>query len=173
MRRVSGSVGFGSALAAAIGYLLGGFDAAVVSFVGFLLGVCVVWALLVVVTVVGGTPSSTSPWPILPLSFGLFVLVVFSELTLPFGAVLSFEHLAASFLVTGLALGRVRDVQCGLWDGIVVGGTAGICFVYVAIYSSYTAQPELWLVVLISGVVAPLAGSTLVGTGGFLGGLAR
>ncbi|WP_458185784.1 hypothetical protein [Haladaptatus sp. NG-WS-4] len=173
MRRVYGLVGFGGVLATAIGYFFGGFDAAAVSCVGFLLGVCVVWALLVVVTVVGGTPEKTSPWPILPLSFGLFVLVVFSELSPSFGAVLSFEHVVVSFLVAGLALGRVRGARSGLRDGIVVGGTAGVCFVYVAIYSSFTAQPGLWLVVLGSGVVAPLAGATLVATSGFLGGLAR
>lgn len=83
--------------------------------------------------------------------------------------------LVVGIVAVGLAVGfgGGRHQVSGLVDGALAGGIGGLLVILVAIERSFSMQPPLTAIVLISAVVAPILFGALSGLGGLVGGYAR
>lgn len=156
--------------AGALGYATGGTDGGVVAAVALALGLGAVAGLAWAVETLVGSPSRTRAAAV--LAGGLAVvgwLVVPTAVAGPDSGVPVWATVAGVSLV-GVLVGATSDSAVGgLWHGLLAGGTGGVLFVYVAIYESFTMQPELDGIVLIAGTFAPLALALAGGVGGAIG----
>jgi hypothetical protein len=171
VHRASAPVAVGLLGATALGFALGGSDAAVTAGVAFAVGAGGVVSLLLAADELGLAPTDAAPRRAIPVAALLFGLLAVPTYVRELAALLSLGLLVAALVGAGVLLGAVYGTRGGLWQGIVAGGAAGLGLVFVSIEQSFTATPELGGAVLISGVVAPLFCGVTVGVGGALGGL--
>ena len=156
---------------ATLGYATAGADGGVTAAVAVALGIGAVAGLAWAVDATVGRPDRTKGSSI--LAGGLVIAGWTVVPTSVLGATLPTLPLWA--YVAGVALvGVFLGVTCdspvgGLWHGLLAGGAGGVLFVYVAIYESFTMQPELDGIVLIAGLFAPLSFSLAGGLGGAVG----
>lgn len=156
--------------AGALGYATGGADAGAVSTIALALGLGAVAGLAWTADAVVGRPSQTRTARI--LAGGVAVagwLVVPTVVTDPSVGVPLWVTIGGVALVGVLVGATCGSSVGGLWHGLLTGGMGGVLFVYVAIYESFTMQPELDGIVLIAGVFAPLALALVGGFGGAIG----
>lgn len=154
--------------AGALGYATGGADGGAVAAIAVALGLGGVAGLAWTADAVVGSPSRTRVASI--LAGGLAVVGWAVAPTSVLDASVPLWAYVGGISLVGLLVGVTCDSPvCGLWHGLLAGGTGGVLFVYVAIYESFTMQPELDAIVLIAGVFAPLAFALAAGFGGAVG----
>lgn len=170
-RTVTPIAGMLAVLAAgALGYATGGADGGAVAAVAVALGLGTVAGLAWVADALVGHPNRTRATPVL-----VGGLAVVGWAVVPTAVTDASVTIPAWMIVGGVSLvGVLVGVTCdspvdGLWHGLLAGGAGGVLFVYVAIYESFTMQPELDGIVLIAGVFAPLASALVGGLGGAVG----
>lgn len=173
-RRGGPAAGLGGSLAAIVlGYATGGVRGGAVAALAFALAVGVVFGLLWVVNHLVGRPERTDWWPVALgaiCAVGLFAL---GSNTVLARFLSVWAYLGGATLVgAGVGAATGDDPGSGLWHGALAGGLGGVGVVYVAIYESFTMQPQLDGIVLIAAVVAPLAFGVLGGVGGAAGSVA-
>lgn len=158
--------------AGVLGFVTGGTDGGVVAVVAVGLASAIVFGLVRVVEALVDGPDRPQARAIVVGAVGLAgaVALSVSVLDLP---VPVWAYLLGALLV-GVVLGvTAGEPETGLWRATVAGGTGGALTVYLSIYESFTMQPELDGIVVLTGVVAPLALGLACGLGGAVGGLSR
>ena len=160
----------GMLAAGGLGYATGDAYGGAIGVVAFALSVVVTFGLVRAIERCWGTPENTDPLAVgvgACAFAGWFVLASSVPLV---ESVTGWGYLAVVFLL-GVALGaRTDSAYDGCWHGAVAGGVGGTLLVFVAIYESFTMQPELDTLVVIAGVVAPLAFGVLGSLGATVGG---
>ena len=163
----------GSVAATGLGYATGGVHGGAVAALAFSLAVGVALGLLWAVNLLAGRPDRTDWWPVAVGAIcvvGLFALGSNTVLA----RFVSVWTYVGGVTVLGCGVGSATgdDPENGLWHGTCAGSVGGVGVVYVAIYESFTMQPQLDGIVLIAAVVAPLAFGALGGVGGVAGSVA-
>jgi hypothetical protein len=158
----------GDLAAGALGYATGGADGGAIGAIAFALGVGMVAGLLWVVGATVGRPVRTRILPAIAGAIAVAGWTLVGASLLEPGAPV-WTYFAAASLV-GVSLGATGESsRSGLWHGILACGSGGVLTVYLSIYESFTMQPELGGIVLVGGVVAPLAFGIAGGFGGAVG----
>ena len=168
------AVSLGGSLAAiALGYATGGVHGGAVAALAFSLAVGVVFGLLWAVNRLVGRPNRTDWWPVAVGAVCVVGLFALGSNTVLAGFVSVWAYLGGvTLLGSGVGAATGDDPASGLWHGACAGGVGGVLAVYVAIYESFTMQPQLDGIVLIAAAVAPLAFGVLGGVGGAAGSVA-
>jgi hypothetical protein len=152
----------------ALGYATGGADGGAIGTIAFALGVGIVAGLLWIVGATVGRPARTRIRPATAGAIAVAGWAVVGASVLDPGPPV-WTYFAAASLV-GVPLGTTAESpESGLWHGVLACGTGGVLTVYLSIYESFTMRPELGGIVLIGGVVAPLALGITGGLGGAVG----
>lgn len=151
-----------------LGYATAGFDGVATAVIAVALGLGLVAGLAWAVGASVGRPSrprfrlalagavAIAGWTVASVSI--------SDPAVPFWVY------AGGVAVVAVLHGVAYDsLASGLWHGVLAGGTGGVLTVFVAVYESFTMQPELTAIVLIAGIVAPLAFALAGGLGGAVG----
>ena len=163
----------GSFAATGLGYATGGVHGGAVAALAFSLAVGVVFGLLWVVGRIAGRPDRTDWWPVALgaiCTVGVFALGSGTALA-QFVSVWAYLG-GVTLLGVGVGAAASDDPGSGLRHGALAGSVGGVLAVYVAIYESFTMQPQLDALVVIAAVVVPLAFGALGGAGGVAGALA-
>lgn len=158
----------GDLTAGALGYATGGLDGGAIGAIAFTLGLGVVVGLLLAVGTTVGGPDDILVRPAVGGAVAVAGWAILGASVLEPGAP-TWTYLVAASLV-GTSLGTACESPAGgLWHGTLAGGAGGVLTVYLAIYESFTVRPELWGIVVIGSVVAPLAFGVAGGLGGAVG----
>ncbi|WP_135824743.1 hypothetical protein [Halorussus ruber] len=158
----------GDLAAGLLGYATGGPDGGAIGAIAFALGLGVVGGLLLAVGTTVGGPDDILVRPAVGGAVAVAGWAILGASVLEPGAPM-WTYLVAAALV-GVALGTACESAAGgLWHGTLAGGAGGVLTVYLAIYESFTMRPELGGIVLLGGVVAPLALGVAGGLGGAVG----
>lgn len=153
---------------ATLGYATGSADGGITAAVAVALGLGVLAGLARAVSATVGRPTRTRTAATLAGGLGIAGWTVVSTLVLQPGLPL-WVYVGVVSLV-GVLLGvACESPVSGLWHGTLAGGVGGVLTVYLAIYESFTMRPEMGGIVLIAGVLAPLAFALAGGLGGAVG----
>jgi hypothetical protein len=152
----------------ALGYATAGADGGITAAVAVALGIGAVAGLAWAIDATVGRPSRTRSFSI--LAAGLVIAGWTVVPTTILGPILPIWAYVGGIALVGVLLGVTCESPVGgLWHGLLAGGAGGVLTVYLAIYESFTMQPELDGIVLIAGLFAPLAFSVAGGLGGAVG----
>lgn len=158
----------GDLVAGTLGYVTGGLDGSLIGGIAFALGLGVVGGLLWAVGATVGRPARTQIWPVTVGAITVAGWTVVGTSVLEPSAPVWTYFVAASLI--GVPLGTAcESARSGLWHGVLAGGFGGVLTVYLSIYESFTMRPELWGIVIIGAVVAPLAFGMAGGLGSVVG----
>jgi hypothetical protein len=158
----------GDVAAGALGYATGGADGGAIGAIAFALGVGMVAGLLWVVGATVGRPARTRIRPVTAGAIAVAGWTLFGASVLDSGPPM-WTYVAAASLV-GVPLGTTAESpRSGLWHGLLACGSGGVLTVYLSIYESFTMRPELTGIVIIGGLLAPLALGVAGGLGSAVG----
>lgn len=157
----------------ALGYRISGSRAAVTATGATVLGIIVVGVLRIGLSSVLH-PTDVRWWGVVSGGLLLFGVSVFTYyyLILRYTGEMSLSILAISSVGIGVGVGYVNgeDTSTGLVHGVLAGGVGGLLFIIIATQQSFSMGPALNMIVLLSGVLAPLIFGVLCGLGGVVGG---
>ena len=162
--------------ASTLGYWTGGGRGAVTAAGAMVLGMLVLSGLRLGLThILDG--SGVTWWSVITtavLLFGVFVITLYGPLQ-RYREVIILLILGGSSVGLGVFVGYVggENPVTGLAHGLLAGGVGGLLVVLIATHQSFSMQPALNVIVLLSGVVAPLTVGILCGLGGVVGGEIR
>ena len=158
----------GDFAAGALGYATGGADGGAIGAIAFALGVGIVAGLLLAVSVTVGRPARTRIRPVTAGAIAVAGWTVIGVSVLDSTPPM-WTYLAAASLV-GVPLGTTAEsARSGLRHGLLACGSGGVLTVYLSIYESFTMRPELTGIVILSGLLAPLALGIAGGLGSAVG----
>ena len=159
--------------ASTLGYWTGQRRGAVTAAGATVLGVLVLGGLRLGLThILDG--SDVTWWSVITaavLLFGVFVITLYGPLQ-RYREATTLLILGGSSVGLGVFVGYVggESSATGLAHGLLAGGISGLLVVLIATHQSFSMQPALTVIVLLSGVLAPLVFGFLCGLGGVIGG---
>ena len=152
-----------------LGYWTGGGRGAVTATGAMVLGMLVLSGLRLGFThILDG--SGVTWWSVITGAMLLFGVFVISQ----YGLLHRYSDAAVLLVLGGCSVGigggvgylGGRDLRTGLAHGVLTGGVAGLLLVLIATHQSFSMRPALNVIILLSGVVAPLSFGMLCGLGG-------